>query len=188
MQNDTILLAFVAIAAAALLFQAILLLALFLTMRKATRKLNDQLEDFRSAVTPVIYNTRDLLTRIGPKVEATVDTTLDLVHRVSPKIEIAVAEMGEIAHGLKAQAAHFQSTAEEIVDSVRAQGRRVDTMLTGVLNTVDRAGGVVADAMRKPMRQIAGITASIRAVVESLRTPPAAQSRTHATADKDMFI
>lgn len=188
MQNDSILLAFVAIAAAALFLQTVLLFALFLSLRKAARRTIDQVEELRSAVTPVILTTRDLLSRIAPKIEATVETTRDLVTRVSPRVESAVSEMAEIAHGLKTQVAELQSTADEVMESVRKQSHRVDSMVTGVLDTVDRAGGVVADAVRKPLRQISGVVASIRAAVESLRTPPVAQGRTHAPSDKDMFI
>lgn len=188
MQNDSILLAFVAVAAAALFLQTILLFALFLSLRKAARKLNEQVEDFRSAVIPVIYNTREILTRVGPKIEAVAETTRDLVQRVSPKVESAIGEMSEMAHSLRAQTAELQAAAEEVVGSVRKQSRRVDTMVTGVLDAVDKAGGVVADAVRKPLRQVSGVIASVRAMVESLRTPPAAQGHMHSSGDKDMFV
>ena len=48
---------------------------------------------------------------------------------------------------------------------------RVDTMLTGALDSVEKAGEYVTGAVNKSIRQANGILASIRAVVETLRGP-----------------
>jgi hypothetical protein len=49
---------------------------------------------------------------------------------------------------------------------------------------------MVADAIQKPVRQISALLASVKAVVESLRSSgPASRSRTnHAAGDDDMFV
>lgn len=188
LNTDSILLALVAITAFALLFQAIVLLALFFTVRKAAHSFNEQVENFRSAVSPVIYNSRDLLTRLGPKIEATVDTSRELLARIGPKAEATVSDLAEIAQGLREQTAELQATAEDVMERVRRQSGRVDAMCTGILDAVDRAGGFVVDTVSRPLRQISGIIASVKAMVEVLRAPAPASRQTHSSKDNDMFV
>ncbi len=170
---QTIQLALVAAVALLMLVQMIVLLAVFLVIRKAARSMREDLEDLRSSVAPIIYNTRDLLTRLTPKFE---ETTSDLA---------------VLTHNLRMQAADVQSAANEIVDRVRRQASRLDTMLSNVLDAVERASVFMADTVAKPMRQLSAILASAKAVVESLRTvdPAAARSQSNrAPGDKDMFV
>ena len=174
--NDTLLLAFVGITAAAIVLQTIILLAIFIAVRKAAKGVREDIEDLRSSVMPVIYNSRDLFARLGPKIEATID------------------DLSEIAHGLRIQTAEVQASAIEIVERLRRQTSRLDHMFTTVLDAVDRAGGFVAETVSRPVRQISGLLSSIKAIIESLRTSAPAEPRpTHAASDRpasdrDMFV
>jgi methyl-accepting chemotaxis protein len=183
LDNQTIQLIFIAVTALAVLMQAIILLAIFVAVRKAARSITEQVEDLRASVMPIL------------------DTTRNLINRVAPKIEDATADLAEITHGLRAQTAQMESAATEIVDRVRRQTNRLDKMFTGVLDSVDKAGAFVADAVSKPVRQISGLLASLKAIVESLRTSAAAPAVPHEThshreysqsdrtrSDTDMFV
>ena len=56
------------------------------------------------------------------------------------------------------QTADVQSAANEIIARVRSQASRLDAMLTHVLDTLERAGNFMADAVNKPMRQLSAIS------------------------------
>ena len=171
LDNDTILLAFVGVTTLAFLLQMFILLAIFVVVRKAAKGVKDEIEDLRSSMMPIIYNSRDLFSRLGPKVEATVD------------------DLSAIAHGLRTQTAEVQISAIEIMDKLRRQTNRLDHMFTTVLDAVDRAGGFVAETVSRPVRQISGLLASMKAVIESLRAGTPVQPRpTHSASDKDMFV
>jgi phage-related protein len=175
LDNDTLLLAFVGVTAAAIVLQTIILLAVFLAVRKAARSIKEEVEDLRSSLMPIIHNTRDLFARLSPKVESTVD------------------DLAEIAHGLRVQTAEVQSSALEIMEKMRRQTNRLDHMFTTVLDAVDRAGGFVAETVSRPVRQISALLSSIKAMIESLRTPQAEQRPGRAASerppgDKDMFV
>jgi signal transduction histidine kinase len=175
LDNQTILLAIVAVTASAVLLQAIILLAIFISLRKAARSLKEEAEELRSALMPIIYNTRDLFTRLAPKVEAT------------------VTDVAEITHGLRTQTADVQSMVAEVLGRLRRQTRRVDIMLTGMLDAVDRANDFVNDAVCRPVRQLSRLLASAKAIVESLRSAEPSQrqsraSREASSADKDIFV
>lgn len=170
LDNQTILLAFVAVTGLAVLLQAIILLAILVSVRKAARAVKEELEDLRSAAMPVIYNTRDLFARLAPIVEDT------------------VGDLSEIARGLRVQTEEMQSTAAEVIEKVRKQTTRLDSMFTSVLDAVDRAGGFVAEAVSKPVRQLSALASSIKAIVESLRVPAPPPRPGRPRDDKDMFV
>ena len=170
LDNETILLAFVAVTGLAVLLQAFILLAILVSVRKAARSIKEELEDLRSAAMPVIYNTRELFTRLAPKVEET------------------VGDLAEIAHGLRVQTEEMQTSVSELIEKARRQTNRLDTMFTGVLDAVDWAGGFVAEAVSRPVRQLSGMVASIKAILESLGSPGGQPRPTHVRGDKDMFV
>jgi len=170
--NQTIQLALIALVALAMLVQAIVLLAAFVAMRKAARSINDKLEEIRSEVMPLVERTRELVTRLSPKIESTAD------------------DVAALAHSLRVQTTDVQYAANEIIARARAQAGRIDGLLSNVLDAVERTGGVLADAVNKPLRQLSAILASVKAAVESLRqyepAPRSGEDRT--TGDHDMFI
>jgi ABC-type transporter Mla subunit MlaD len=169
---QTVQLILVALVAAAMLVQAFVLLAAFIAMRKAARAMDEKLEAFRSSVTPLIDNTRSLVTRLTPKVEQT------------------ASDLAALTHSLRVQSADIQSAANEMMARARVQGNRLDSMLSHVLDTLERTGTFMSDAVNKPMRQISAVLASVKAVVESLRTgsPQPRSQANRASGDHDMFV
>ena len=83
----------------------------------------------------------------------------------------------------------MQSAANEIVARVRRQASRLDTMLSSVLDAVERAGAFMADAVAKPMRQLSAVLASAKAVVESLRSAePASRSQRESHVRRQRYV
>ena len=148
---QTIILALVAVAALALVLQTIFLIVILTIARKAVRSLREELEEYRSSVMPVIEKTREL------------------VQSVAPKIEDAAGELAAITRSLRAQTADIQRAADDIIARTQRQAGRVDGMLTTVFDRVEQAGTFVTDAISRPMRQLSGVIASVKAIVETLR-------------------
>jgi hypothetical protein len=61
-------------------------------------------------------------------------------------------------------------------------------MLTTGLNSVERAGLMLESAVALPVRQVNGIFAAAKAVIETYRSEIPARKPTHSSADKDLFI
>jgi len=172
-ENQTIELALFALVALAMLVQAIVLLAAFIAMRAAARSIDQKLEAFNSSVTPLIDNTRALVTRLTPRIEETAD------------------DLAALTHSLRVQTADIQFAANEIVTRARIQASRLDEMVSHVLDTLQRTGNFMSDTVHKPMRQFSAILASVKAVVESLRSSaPASRSQANPSprGDNDMFV
>jgi len=177
--NQTIELAFIAVAALALILQTIFVIVLVSTISKAARSTLDELENLRSSVMPIIYNTREV------------------VARVAPRIEEAADELAALTRSLRAQTGDVQLAATEIIGRAQRVAGRVDEMASTVLDSVERAAEFVTGTVAKPVRQASGILASIKAIVESLRTaeysshsqaPMGRGPIDHRAGDKDMFV
>jgi methyl-accepting chemotaxis protein len=172
LDSQTILLAFAVVTGLAVLLQAFILLAISITLRKAAGSIQKEIGNLRSTLLPVIYDTREILassrdTLLGA--QEFVANAQGFLSRVSPKVEASAGDLVEITRTLRVQTTQMQYSVEEILEKVRTQSGRVDHMVSGVLDTADRAGGFVTDVVSRPMRQISSILAVAKAVIESLR-------------------
>lgn len=169
--NQTLQLALFALVALALMVQAVVLLATFIAMRKAVKSIDEKLEEVRSTVMPLIETSRNLFTRLAPRIEST------------------SADLAAVAHSLRTQTAEMQVATTEIVARARKQAGRVDSMMTDVLNALDRAGSFMAETINRPIRQASALLASARAVIDSLCSSiPATRSRSNRVpGDRDTF-
>jgi len=95
--------------------------------------------------------------------------TRDVIARVTPKVESAAGDLAELAKGLREQTEKMEETATEILEKLRIQAIRLDGMCSGVLNAADRAGGFVSGTVVGTVRQLSGIVAGVKAIVDSLR-------------------
>jgi ABC-type transporter Mla subunit MlaD len=172
MQNqETIELACVVMTAFALVTQVIILLAVTLGASKSIKSIKGEIEELRSAIVPVVHSTRELMEKLSPKVEQT------------------VTDLSEVAKVLRKQAAELDVVSTEVLTRVRKETGRIDTMLAETLDAVDKASTYVTQAVNKPIRQISGVLASAKAIIESLSTPaPPAYRQPTYRDDKDLFV
>jgi methyl-accepting chemotaxis protein len=162
-----------AVVAGTLLLQVILLIVILFGVRKAAAAVREDLNEIRDSVTPLINQTHELLVRVGPKIESTTD------------------DLAAFTHSLREQTNNVEATVTEISERARHQAGRVDFMLTSALDKVDRAGAIVNNTVTIPLRQVTGILAAVRAVVENLRAPQAPAPKPPAKGsqgDSGMFI
>lgn len=152
-ESQTIQLIIIAVAALAVVSQAIVLIAILMSMKKAAHTIQAELKELRASVMPVIFDTGDFITRVAPKIEST------------------ASDVAEIVQTSRARIAELESTVTEILTRLHYQTARVDGMVTDALNTVDRVGGYVTETVAKPARQISGIVAAAKAVVDALNSP-----------------
>jgi hypothetical protein len=176
LDHQTIELAFIVVTGLAVLLQTVILLLIFVAMRKAANSIREETANLRAAIMPVIFDTRDLLANTQATLANAhefLGNAQSVLTRVTPRIESATTDIVEITRRLREQTAEMQISALEIMDRVRRQSIRVDDMFSSLLDTLDYAGGFVAEAVSKPVRQVSGILRSVKAIVESLRTPVA---------------
>jgi hypothetical protein len=152
--------------AVTMLLQAFALLAIFLQLKKAAASMREDVKELRESVLPVLESARELLAHTGPKIEA------------------AVIDAAAITHNLRRQTVDVQQAATEVIERMRRQSARADSMLTNVMDAADKTANFMTEQVSKPVRQISGLLASAKAVVDSLRStadqppPPAGNDLT----------
>jgi hypothetical protein len=172
LDSQTVQLIIVAAVALTMLLQAVVLLAIFTTLRKSAQAMRQDIEELRTAVVPVIENVRELIVHTAPRIEA------------------AAVDLAAMSQNLRKQTADVQVAATGVIERIQNQSIRIDSMFTQVLDGVDRATGFMTDTVSKPMRQLAGLLASAKAVVETLRSdaPATHPTGSESRGDKDMFV
>jgi methyl-accepting chemotaxis protein len=172
LDSQTILLVSAVVTGLAMFLQVFILLGIFIATRKAANSIRKELGTLRASIMPVIFDTQELFANSRDtliNMQELIANAQGFLTRISPKVDAAAGDLVEITKGLRTQTAQMQSSVQEIVERVRKQSSRVDNMVTGVLDTADRAGGFVNDVVARPVRHISGILAVVKAIVESLR-------------------
>lgn len=158
--TEMILTILVAVIAVAGLIQLIVFIAIFVAIKKGMTAAGEYANEFRSDIVPVLEHSKKLIS-----------TTRELITRLEPKLEAAATDVAELAHIASAEARKMQESADEIAERVRRQAARVDGMATDALNTVDRVGTFVNQAVSVPLRQVSGVVAAGKAIYDTLRAP-----------------
>jgi methyl-accepting chemotaxis protein len=149
--TETILTIFVALTGVAVLLQACILVGILISLRKTAKSLMEATEDLKATVVPMVHSTREL------------------VQRITPQIVTVSSGLADLTEAMKRESAGVNISVTDIAQRVGRQMQRLDAMLTASLNAVEKATGVVETAVSAPVRQVNGILAAIRAVVETYR-------------------
>jgi len=160
LDSQTIQLIIIAIAGAAVVMQAIVLVAILVSLKKTASSVQAQIEGLRTALLPLILNSREFFTN-----------STEFFTRVAPTIEATTIDVSEIVHGFRIRGAELESSASNALARLNQQMMRMDAMLTEFLDSVERFSGFMVETVDKPARQLAGMLAAAKAVVEALRTP-----------------
>jgi hypothetical protein len=168
--TETVLIVFVALTGVAVLLQACVLLAIYISLRKAAKSTMEVTQDLKATVLPMVHSTRALVERVTPEIIS---------------ISAGVAELTEM---LKRETRGVSFSAAEIMQRVSLQSKRMDAMLTNGLNLVERAGEVVESAVAAPVRQVNGIVAAFHAIVDTYRSFPPRRKPVQSDADNDPGI
>ena len=168
MSTDQYLVIFIAVTAAAVILQASILVAMFLTTRKTAAKMEALAEEVK--------------TKVLPTAELVQTTLVDL----KPRIETIVANASESSTLVKAQIERLDATLTDIVDRTRLQVIRADELVNRTMDRVEDATEVVHKTVVSPVRQISGLMHGLTAALEFLRN---GKRRDGTTVPQDeMFI
>ncbi|HTW64933.1 MAG TPA: hypothetical protein VME17_09975 [Bryobacteraceae bacterium] len=157
--------AFVIISAIALCIQAGMLAAIY----KNTKKLQESIH-------PLL-----------PKVESLVEKTSTTVDLSRQQIAEITTSANEILASTKRQMAIVEDLVGDTATRAKVQMERVELVLDDTLSRAHETVAVVHDGIMRPLREITGITAGIRAALNSLArgNRPTVD---RATSDEEMFI
>ena len=164
---------FVIVTALAVVLQAIILVALFLQLRRIAARVEQTLTDLNARVTPILS-----------RVQA-------LVEDVSPRISGIVSDASELTRLARGQAQKVDRILTETLERLRLQLIHVDQILTGAMEAVEEAGSRLRQTVWGPMIKATALVRGIQTGLEFFRAvrsgrepmePPSDQR------DEGMFI
>jgi gas vesicle protein len=174
MDNNSLLIIFIAITAFAVLLQAGLLAAMYLAMRKSATKMESLADEIKNKALPAIDTVQSVLAEIKPRIEEIVENVKDTSSTVRDEIH------------------RVEATLNDAVDRARLQVIRVDEMLTRTFDRVEHTSDVVQKTVMSPVRQVTGVIHGVTAGFEFLlgsrgRKNGGARER-RAVPQDEMFI
>lgn len=162
----------VGIATLSMLIMAVMTVVLF----RAFSRLQGKVEDMVDQTTPVVSSVRHLLNENSPK-----------IGRIVAAGEETAANAREISVVAKDQAYRFAEVGRDIADRAKVQVARVDAVVEDTVEQVQHLGTNVRSAVMKPVSEVAGVLAGIRAGVSAF-TNGHRPNVSRATQDEEMFI
>jgi hypothetical protein len=146
---------FVLVAAAAIVLQFIVLLAMYLSMRKGQQKVDSLVSDLKQHGVPALIAANNFLTENGPKVTTILDNAAATTTTVRAQVE------------------RIDATVNDVLDRTRLQVIRTDELVTRTLDRVEETTEIVEHRVLTPIRRLAGlvtgVTAGIGALVGGIR-------------------
>ncbi|HTR25195.1 MAG TPA: hypothetical protein VMI10_14535 [Terriglobales bacterium] len=146
--NENLLTVFIAVTAGAVLIQAGILVALYLSVRKSTAKMDA------------------LSTELKEKAIPTIETVQSFITEVRPKIETITANVSESTTTIKNQLQRLDATLTDVLDRTRLQVIRADELLNRTMDKVEETSEIVHKTVVSPLRQVSGVMNAIYTGVE----------------------
>lgn len=141
---------FVAFTGAAVLLQALVLLAMYIAMRKSSERMQALADDVKTKVMPTVAEAQQMLTVLRPKVE------------------VIVENLEETTTVLRGEIKRIDATVNDVVDRARLQVIRADELLSRTLDRVEHTSEIVHKTVVSPVRQFSGLMQGITVGLEFL--------------------
>jgi methyl-accepting chemotaxis protein len=132
------------------LLQAIVLLAIYLTMRKTSARLESLAEQVQTNVMPVVRETSALLSSSRGKIEE------------------VVSDIASTTSMVRGQMERIDATLSDVIDRARLQVIRADEVVGRTLDRVDEVSEAVHHKVISPVRQLSGIVSGLTVGFDAL--------------------
>jgi hypothetical protein len=148
MENLTTL--FIGVTGAAVLLQAMILVFMYLAMRKTSAKVELLADEVRTNALPTIENANSLLSEMRPKLQVITDNLMETTVLVRSQVE------------------RLNATVSDATDRARLQVIRADELLNRTLDRVEQTSDLVSKTVVSPVRQVSGIIQGLTVGLEFL--------------------
>lgn len=136
---------FIAVTAGAVVLQALILVAMFVSMRKTSARVEA------------------LANQVSTKVLPTAELAHNMLTELRPKIETAITNVSETTTLVHAQLERLDATVNDIIDRTRLQVIRADELIGRTLDKVEETTEMVHETVISPVRQISGLVHGLTA-------------------------
>ena len=150
---------FVVVTALAIVLQAVILIALFLQMRRTAARVEQTVTDLNTKLNPLISRVQTL------------------VEDVSPRISGIVADASEITRLARGEAQKVDRILSEALERFRMQLIHVDHILSGAMEAVEDAGSQLRQTVWTPVMKATALLRGVQAGLDFFRNARQRRSR-----------
>ena len=154
--NDNLTL-FIAVTAAAVVLQMLILLAMYMAVRKLSARMEalaNKVEDTTSTVMPKLLPLLENAQSMQQEFKGFMEVA-------KPKIDVVLDNLSHITTTARGSVERIDATVNDAVDRVRLQVIRGDEMVTRTLDRVEETSEKVQQTVMSPLRQVSGIVQAI---------------------------
>jgi hypothetical protein len=142
---------FIVIACVAIIFQTIMILAMFVAIRRMGQRAEKIADDLQARITPILSRVQTL------------------VDDAQPKISSIMADATEITRTARSQVQRVDRVMVEAVDRLRLQLIHADQILTGALESIEETGAQIRRTVWRPVQSVSALVRGIQVGLEFLR-------------------
>ncbi len=164
----------IAITAAAVVLQMLILLALYLSVRKLSARLELVTDETQSRVFPLLENVKV----IQEDVKVWMDTS-------RPKIDVILDNAAHVSTVARTDIDRVGATLNDLLDRLRLQVIRADELVTHTMDRVEETSEKVQHSVMSPVRQVSGIVQAISVGVGAFFSQ---RRRRNGGPSEEMFI
>ena len=165
---------FIAVTSAAVVLQMLMLLGMYLALRKLSGHINSLADEVKSKVFPLLENGKQLL-----------DDIKRILETSSPKVELVLDNAAAVTTTAYAGIGRVEGSANDILDRAQQQVIRADEMITLAMDQVEDTTRKVAHTVTYPIKHANGLVQGVSAGVNAFFGKQ--RSRTGGPSD-EMFI
>lgn len=164
-----LLIIFIAVTAAAVLLQAVMLAGMYFSMRKTSAKVESLAEEVKTKVLPTAELAHSMMSELRPKIATVVDNV-----SVSTTM-------------LRTQMERVDATLTDIVDRTRLQVIRADEFVGSTMDKLEETREVLQKTVVSPVEQLSGLMHGVGAGFEAFFSRRRQRNSVSAPQD-EMFI
>jgi hypothetical protein len=164
---------FVIVTALAVVLQAVILIALFVQMRRTAAIVERTVSDLNTKITPLIARVQVV------------------VEDISPRISGIVADAAEITRLARSEAQKADRILSEALERLRMQLIHVDHILTGAMEAVEDAGSRMRQSVWAPVVKATAVLRGVQAGIDFFRNNRRRDNGVESSGeqqDEGMFI
>ena len=167
---------FIGLTALAILLQAGILFALYMTVRATTTRMEALAGEFKTKTLPTVETAQAMLVDLRPKIDQIVGNVSNIA---------GTAE--DSAQMVRSQMARLDATMNDVLDRARLHVIRADDIVGRTLDKVEDTSDKVQRTVMSPIRQVSGLMQGVSAGVETF-FGQRRRSRSEMQPQDEMFI
>jgi len=152
MNETTLIIAFIAVTAVAVVLQTLILAGIYASTRKAGKHVDALATRVNEQVLPLVL-----------KVLPLVEKALSRVEESAPKVQTVISNLAETSDLVRSQAGKIDEAMTEIVGVARTQTANMDVLATRTLQRADVTVEALQHVVMSPLRQANGLMEGVAA-------------------------